>query len=132
MLRKATLVCAVVLSASTFGAAAGRTENKTIWTGWFSDKGCAAAKVKSGNISPNGTACVKKCLDDGAAPVFISEQAKDIYDVKDHPRLADDVGYHIELTGVVDEKAKTVSVRSVKRLSEVVQMCALPRKAAKK
>src|SRR5919109_209741 len=52
------------------------------WTGWFSDKGCAASKIKSGNISPNGTECVKKCLTNGETPVFISEQAKAMYDVK--------------------------------------------------
>jgi hypothetical protein len=51
-----------------------------------------------------------------------------MYEVKDHASVADDVGYYLELTGVVDEKAKTISVRSVKRLGDVVQMCARPPK----
>jgi hypothetical protein len=41
------------------------------------------------------------------------------------------VGYRVEVTGVVDDKAKTVSITSVKRLSEVPAIC-LPRKAVKK
>ncbi len=132
MIRRSATVCAIVLSASVLGTAAGRTEIKTTWTGWFSDEGCAAAKVKSGNITPNGTICVKKCLGDGAAPVFVSEQAKNMYAVKDHASLMADVGYRLEVTGIVDEHAKTISVRSVKRLSEIAQMCALKTKGAEK
>jgi hypothetical protein len=136
----------VILTASVLGTAAGRTEIRTMstesdaatkwsvwtdgdestkWTGWFSDKGCAASKVKSGEITPNGTACVKKCLTEGATPVFVSEQAKDMYEVKNHAAVIEDVGYRVELIGVVDEKAKTVSVQSVKRLSEIPQVCSL-------
>lgn len=63
-----------------------------------------------------------------ATAVFISEQAKAMFVVKDHPTLKEDVGYHVELTGVVDEEAKTVSVRSVKRLSEVTNVCGVPKK----
>jgi hypothetical protein len=135
------IAAAVILSASTLGTAAGRTEIRsswsdqeptTKWTGWFSDKGCAAAKVRSGEISPNGTTCVKKCLSEGATPVFVSEQAKDMFEVKDHPAVLEDVGYRLEVTGVVDENIKTVSVRSVKRLSEIVQMCSLKKRPAGK
>ena len=46
--------------------------------------------------------------------------------VRDHASVKDDVGYYLELTGVLDEKAKAISVRSVKRLGDVVQMCARP------
>ena len=29
--------------------------------GWLSDRGCAEAKVKAEEVTPNGTVCVKKC-----------------------------------------------------------------------
>ena len=141
MIRQTALAGAVILAASTLGTAAGRTEIRTTWTeeeattkwtGWFSDKGCAGVKVKSGEITPNGTACVKKCLTEGATPVFVSEQTKGMYEVRDHPSVLEDVGYRLELTGIVDEKEKAVSVRSVKRLSEIVQMCARKKKGAEK
>ena len=49
------------------------------WTGWFSDKQCARVRPDE-EPRPNGTACVKKCLDEGAPAVFISEQAKAVYE----------------------------------------------------
>lgn len=100
------------------------------WTGWVSDKGCA--RITPGELPrPNGTACVKKCLDEGAPAVFISEQARAIYEVRSPASVKDDVGYYLEITAEVDEKAKTISVKSVKRLSEVTASCLLPKKIAK-
>ncbi len=71
---------------------------------------------------------MKKCLDEGATPVFVDPQARAMYEVKDHASLKDDVGYYLELPVWRDEKAKTISVRSVKRLGDVIQMCARPPK----
>ena len=102
------------------------SENVVTLNGWFSDKDCAAARMQGETITPNGTACVKKCLDGGATPVFVDPKAREMYEVKAHAGLKDDVGYYLELTGVVDAKAKTIEVRSVKRLGDVVQMCARP------
>jgi hypothetical protein len=64
--------------------------------------------------------------------VFISEQAKAVYEVRDYASVKDDVGYYLQITGEVDQEAKTVSVKSVKRLSEVTAMCLLPRKIGNK
>ena len=97
---------------------------------WFSDKTCA--RVTDDTPRPNGTACVKKCLAEGAALVFISEQAKAVFEVRDFPTAKDDVGYHVELTGTVNPVAKTISVRSVKRLSELTAICFIPKKGEKK
>jgi hypothetical protein len=101
----------------------------TRWTGWFSDMQCAAPRIAKGIIGPNGSDCVKRCLDEGSKPVFISEQAKAMFEVKDSPAVKDDVGFHIEITGIVDETAKTISVVSVKRLSAGGGLCAVPAKA---
>jgi hypothetical protein len=100
------------------------------WTGWFSDQQCARAPRADETIVPNGTECVKQCLLKGSAAVFLSEQTNAIYKVLDHPGVRDDVGYRVEIAVAVDEKAKTVSIRSVKRLSEVTAMCLLPKKRA--
>ena len=102
------------------------TPTTETWTGWFSDKTCA--RVTDDTPRPNGTACVKKCLSEGAALVFISEQAKAVFEVRDRPAATDDVGYYVELTGTVDRAAKTISVQSVKRLSELTAMCVIPKK----
>jgi hypothetical protein len=98
------------------------------WTGWFSDQQCAREPKADEAVGPNGTECVKQCLLKGSAAVFLSEQTNAIYKVLDHPGVRDDVGYRVEVAAAVDEQAKTVSIRSVKRLSEVTAMCLLPKK----
>jgi hypothetical protein len=123
MKRISTLATVLLLSAGTFGARPESAAPAVTLHGWFSDKLCAPAKIKAEAITPNGTTCVKKCLDDGATPVFVDPKARAMYDVTNHPSVKDDVGYYLELTGVVDEKAKSISVQSVKRLGDVVQMC---------
>ena len=91
--------------------------------GWFSDKGCAASKIASGDITPNGTVCVKKCLDEGASPVFIDQKAGRMYEVAGYAAVKDDVGYYVEVDATVDEKAKTITIHSTTRLGDVIQMC---------
>ena len=114
----------VVLSGSVLlGAAIRPAESVVTLTGWFSDERCAAAKLKADDVTPNGTVCVRRCLEEGAVPVFVDPKGRAMYTVKDHPKVREDVGYYLELTGVVDGKAKTISVRSVKHLGDVVQMC---------
>ena len=124
MLRVITL--AALLMIPSRGTEPTRTTTET-WTGWFSDKQCARVRPDE-EPRPNGTACVKKCLDEGSPAVFVSEQAKAVYEVRDYASAKDDVGFRVEITGEVDEKAKAVSVKSVKRLSEVTAMCLVPKK----
>ncbi|MPY89714.1 MAG: hypothetical protein GEU99_17555 [Luteitalea sp.] len=134
MVRISVLALTVGLAVSGPGVvAAGADDAKTTtWTGWFSDKGCASPRVANGIIGPNNPDCVKRCLDEGATPVFVSEQAEAVFEVRDYEAVENDVGYHIELTGIVDEAAKTISVRSVKRLSYVGALCALPKRTGAK
>ena len=120
------IILAALLMIPARGAEPTRTTTET-WTGWFSDKQCARVRPDE-EPRPNGTACVKKCLDEGSPAVFISEQAKAVYEVRDYASAKDDVGFRVEITGEVDEKAKAVSVKSVKRLSEVTAMCLVPKK----
>jgi hypothetical protein len=124
MLRVMTLAALLMIPAP--GTEPTPTTTET-WTGWFSDKQCARVRPDE-EPRPNGTVCVKKCLDEGAQAVFISEQAKAVYEVRDYASAKDDVGFRVEITGEVDEKAKAVSVKSVKRLSEVTAMCLIPKK----
>ncbi len=102
---------------------AGLAPRAVTLNGWFSDKGCAASKIASRDITPNGTICVKKCLDDGATPVFVDQKAGRMYDVVGYAEVKDDVGFYLEVDATVDENAKTITIRSAKRLGDVIQMC---------
>ena len=115
--------CVLVLATSALAAAVRPAETVVTLNGWFSDEGCAAAKLKADEVTPNGTICVKKCLDEGAVAVFVNPEARAMHRVVDQVAAKTDVGYYLEVRGVVDEKAKTISVRSVNRLGDVIQMC---------
>lgn len=121
-----------VNAAGAHGAGTARAGESTTWTGFFSDKGCAKSKVARGDITPNNAVCVARCLDDGATAVFMSEQAKAMFDVTGYAttKIKEDLGYHLEVTGIVDADAKTIAVTSVKRLEYVGAMCGLPKKPA--
>jgi hypothetical protein len=102
---------------------------KVTLTGWFSDEGCAKGRVASGEISPNNPDCVKQCFEKGARAVFISEQGKEMLIVTGYAKAKDDVGYHLEITGVRDGAAKSIAVESVKRIGEYEgAACARPKK----
>jgi hypothetical protein len=121
------IVFAVLLVVPGPAADSPRTTTTETWTGWFSDKQCARVQPDE-EPRPNGTACVKKCLDEGSPAVFISEQARAVYEVRDFSDAKNDVGFRVEVTGEVDGKAKTIAVKSVKRLSEVTALCLVPKK----
>ncbi|MGH9160191.1 MAG: hypothetical protein ACRD2X_09425 [Vicinamibacteraceae bacterium] len=138
-----TLVCALTLALPGVGASGSTAPSARVdadapgtvvktWTGWFSDLQCAKPRIERGDVGPNNPDCVKRCLKDGVTPVFISEQAKALFEVRDYPSVHTDVGYHIELTGTLDERGKAISVRSVRRLKYVGALCALARKAERK
>ena len=122
MIRTVFLITSLSLSIVPFGGATNR-EAEAPRLGWISDKGCATAKLNDETITPNGTDCVKKCLDDGATAVFVDPKARVLYEVRNLPDVKGEVGYYLEVTGEVDEKAQTISIASVKRLGDVIQMC---------
>jgi hypothetical protein len=125
---KSLLLITAMLSGAAAVTSPTAATREVTWTGWFSDGRCARTPAPDELVTPNGTACVKRCLDEGSTPVFLSEQANAIFEVRDHAGVKDDVGYRVEIVGIVDEKATSISVRSVKRLSEVTALCLLPKK----
>ena len=90
---------------------------------------CATA---AGVFTITNPDCARSCLEKGAAPVFISEQAKAIFQVKDYSSVVGDLGYHLEIQATVDEAAKTIAIRNVKRLAYQGASCARPRESAEK
>src|SRR6266540_1014422 len=131
----ATLVLGAAISIGGVPArstAEGTAGEPSTMTGWFSDAQCAAPRVKKGIIAPNGAECVKKCLKEGATPVFISQQAKAMYEVRGYPSVATDIGWHVEVVGTIDADGKTIAITSVKRLEEEGAMCGLPKKKTEK
>jgi hypothetical protein len=102
--------------------------DSTTWTGWFSDFDCASARAAGGTVSATNPDCARRCIEKGVAPAFINEQTKMVYTVKDYQGVKNDLGYHVRVTGKIDEKAGTVSIQSVTRLDFQGASCARPKK----
>ena len=114
----------MILRATSFltlclAAIAGDPQPVT-WTGWFSDASCARVRDPLGTNNPD---CVKKCIEQGWAADFISENAKAIYKVKGYTGVLEDLIYHVEVQGRVDEATKTIEVVKVKQLEVVPASC---------
>lgn len=97
------------------------------WTGWFSDEKCARARAGSGTYTATNADCARRCIDGGTAVVFIAEQEKALYLIKNYSAAKDDLGYQIEVTGTLDEQTQTLTVQSVKRLESVGPSCSRPK-----
>jgi hypothetical protein len=114
-------------------ALAGDAETRSVtWTGWFSDLECASSRAAAGTFTATNPDCSKKCIEKGIAPVFVSEQAKALYKIKDYSHVIEDLGYHVEITALVDEAVRTVSIQKVTRLSFDGAACARPKSGAAK
>lgn len=95
-------------------------------TGWFSDEACAAPRVASGNIGPTNPECSRRYIEKGKPAVFISQEQKRLLRVRSYGAAKDDLGYRVEVTGTIDESAKTISAQTVKRLEYQGASCARP------
>jgi hypothetical protein len=101
-------------------------------TGWFACDRCTAARVAKGDMRPSNPVCARECIEKGDDAVFLSEQGKKSLKVRNYTSLAEDLGYHVEVKGVIDPTSKTIAIESVKRLSYDGASCSRPRSAIKK
>jgi hypothetical protein len=101
-------------------------------TGWFACNKCTRARVAAGNIRPSNPICAKECIEKGDDAMFLSEEGKESLKVRDYAGLTEDLGFHVEVTGVIDKAAGTIKIESVKKLSYEGAKCARPPKQSKK
>jgi hypothetical protein len=127
MIRPMVSSIAIGLFALSMAGEAESVLKSVTWTGWFSDADCASVRVASGKITATNPDCAKQCIEKGIAPVFISEQARAIFIVKDRD-VIEDLSYHIEVQAHVDEAAKTIEIQKVTRLGDAGVACARPKK----
>jgi hypothetical protein len=100
----ARIVSATVLAASM--ASAGSM------VGWISDASCGAS---NGSGSPEARECAKRCIKDGAAPVFVSEADKKVYKLAGKATAKDHLDHKVQISGEV--KGDTITVTDIKKAS---------------
>ncbi len=99
---------AVVLALSTVPALAADMN------GYIGDSKCGATH---NSAAPNA-ACVKKCIDGGAKPVFVDDAKKEVYTIDDPDQVKDHYGHHVSVVGKVNESDKTIHIAKVSMLAD--------------
>jgi hypothetical protein len=117
---KKLIPIAMVLLLGSYASAGRRTITST---GFFADQGCVKGRAAHGDFTPNNTECAKQCLAKGSPLVFLDERAKALYTVKGYSDPMGDMGYHLEVTGTLDEDSKILTIDSVKRLEYMPASC---------
>jgi hypothetical protein len=92
-------------------------------TGWISDEGCAAKHTKTG-----GADCVQKCWRGGASvghpewkpqrAVFVADDDRAIWIVKNPEEVENFPGMHVMLAGQFDSAKKTIYIEKITSVAE--------------
>lgn len=107
--------------------AQGNTQ-KTRLRGWLSDEGCAGGRASGGLYTGTNPDCAKKCVRDGKRIVLVDPEGKRLLVITNQDAAIVRVGDYVEISGDVDDQAKTLHVDSVKLLEKGRAMCGVPAK----
>jgi hypothetical protein len=104
---------AVVLALSTVPALAADMSGSQI-AGYIADSKCGAMH----NGSAPNAACVKKCIDGGAKPVFVDDAKKTVYTIDDPDAIKGHEGHHVSVVAKVNDADKTIHISKVTMLAQ--------------
>lgn len=80
--------------------------------GYVSDSKCAAMHGKDG---PDA-ACVKKCIDGGAKPVFVDDKTSSVWTIDNPDAVKGHYGHHITASATTDSEKKQIHITKVTML----------------
>jgi hypothetical protein len=100
----AKILSATVLAASI--ASAGSM------VGWISDASCGAS---NGSGSAEARECAKRCIKDGADPVFVSATDNKVYKLAGKNNAKEHLDHKVQVSGEV--KGDTITVTEIKKAS---------------
>ena len=80
--------------------------------GWISDASCGASNASG---SAEARECAKRCIKDGASPVFVSEADKKVYKLAGKANAKDHLDHKVQISG--DVKGDTITVTEIKKAS---------------
>jgi hypothetical protein len=97
---------AILLAMGSMTAFAGAQTKTHKLTGVISDSKCGAAK--------HDAACVKKCINAGAKPVFVGADKK-VWSIDDPDSVANYYGDKVKVTATVDDTNNSIHIDKVKK-----------------
>ena len=103
----------VVLALSSMPVMAADMSGMKV-SGYISDSGCGAKH----NASAPNAACVKKCIDGGAKPVFVDDAKKTVYTIDDPDSVKGHDGHHVSVIAKVNDTDKTIHIDKVTMLAD--------------
>jgi hypothetical protein len=98
---------ALLVVGLSFASVVAHAADSTSINGWISDSMCAAKH------SGTGAACVKKCIDGGAAPVFVDESKKDVWTIDNPDAVKDFYGDKVTIKATANSGKKSVHIDSI-------------------
>jgi hypothetical protein len=119
-----SLVLLAVLFVQTLN---GGGHNSVI-RGWLSDESCASGRAVSGVYTATNPDCAKKCVHEGKRIVLIDPDRKRLLVVLNKDAAVERVGDYVEISGDLNEQAKTLHIDSLKLLEKGHSMCVVPPK----
>lgn len=102
-------VFALLLAVCALSAVSASAADSTKIKGWVSDAMCGAKHAGS------GAACVKKCIQGGAAPVFVDE-SKTVWTIDNPDAVKGYEGDHVSVDATTDAGKKSVHIDTVTAL----------------
>ena len=102
---KRSLFVALAVFALTAVAAMAADSSKI--NGYISDSMCGAKHAGT------GAACVKKCIEGGMKPVFVSEKDKAVWSIDNPDAVKAFYGDHVTVTATADDAAKSVHIEAI-------------------
>ena len=103
-MKRIVAVLALLISSA---AVAANAADSTQINGWISDARCGAKHAGS------GSACVKGCIEGGAAPVFVDEQKKEVWTIDNPDAVKAFYGGHVSIKATADADKKSVHIDSI-------------------
>lgn len=102
--KRSFFVMVAVFALSTLAAKAADSSKIT---GYISDSMCGAKHAGS------GAECVKKCIQGGMKPVFVSEKDKAVWAIDNPDAVKSFYGDHVTVTATEDAPAKSVHIDAI-------------------
>jgi hypothetical protein len=108
-MKKLLLIAFSVMFCVSTIAFAGDASKATTVNGWISDSKCGANGAKAGQ-----EACTKKCIENGAKMVVVTDTDQKVLAVDNPDALKGHDGHHVAVTGQIT--GDSIHVDSVKML----------------
>jgi hypothetical protein len=100
-------VFALVAAMFALAVMTARAADSTQISGWISDSGCGAKHAGG------GAECVKGCIKNGKAPVFVDEEKKQVWAIDNPDSVKNFYGDHVTVTATADSGKMSVHIESI-------------------